>query len=497
MEWANLSSKPKQQMHTETMKAAFRQSKRSGDLMLISRRAATLGGLGLLTGAAMPGALWAQTDAGFATAVDAYVYGYPLITMEITRRVLTNVAQQVGTRGPMGSIIKLRHYPDSSFRDVTAPNADTLYTTSFFDVGDEPWVLTQPDMKDRYFLLPLLSGWTDVFEVPGARTSGGGAKRFLISGPGWKGHVPTGMVHLKSPTAMVWLLGRIYCTGTPEDYAAVHALQDQFGLQPLSSWGKSWSASPKVDPAIDMVTAVREQVNAMSATQYFTLLAELMKTNPPAAADAPALARFANIGLVSGKPFDARKLQADWDRSVPAAGFKAIMGHFTSDDLTVKNGWSFTTKTGLYGTNYLQRSLITAIGLGANRPQDAVYPTSVGPSAGVGYDGSNKYVMHFPAGHLPPVSGFWSLTMYDEGMFFVPNPIDRYSMSMRTNPKLEADGSLKIYVQNTSPGADREANWLPAPPGKFNLMMRLYWPKEAPPSIIDGSWTIPPVIRAG
>jgi hypothetical protein len=436
----------------------------------------------------------------FAIASDAYIYGYPLVTMEMTRRIVTNVAEQVGTRGPMGTIIKLREYPNAAFRDVTAPNADTLYTTSFFDVGDEPWVLDTPDMGDRYFLLPFLSGWTDVFQVPGTRTTGGKARTFLITGPGWSGTVPDGMMQLKSPTALVWLLGRIYCTGTPEDYAAVHALQDKFKLQPLSSWGKPWTApAGKVDSSIDMKTPVRDQVNALSAVDYFTLLAELLKRNPPASADAPALKRFERIGLVAGKSFDPQFVDKGWERRLPEFSYHRIMAQFLSrnGDMTRQNGWAFTTKAGVYGTNYIQRALVTAIGLGANRPQDAIYPTSLKPSLVENYDGSKKYELRFAKGEMPPVRGFWSLTMYDENLFFVENPINRYSMSLRTNPKYEKDGSLVISIQNDSPGADKEANWLPAPKGKFHLMLRLYWPDESHPSIIDGSWTIPQVKKVG
>lgn len=435
----------------------------------------------------------------FAIASDAYVYGYPLVTMEMTRRIITNVVQPAGTRGPMGHMIKLRSYPDATFRDVTAPNADTLYTTSFFDVGDEPYVLSIPDMKGRYFLLPFLSGWTDVFQVPGSRTTGTGAQTFLISGPNWSGAVPAGMSQLRSPTSIVWLLGRIYCTGTPEDYKEVHALQDQFRLQPLSTLGKPYTPpAGKVDPSIDMKTAVRDQVNNMSTVEYFTLLAELMKRNPPAAADAPALERFKRIGLEAGKSFDPQFLSGRLDRRVPEVSKGRILAHFmTRDgDMSRINGWSYTTKAGVYGTSYLQRALVTYIGLGANRPQDAVYPTSLRPSLLESYNGANKYVLRFAKGQMPPVKGFWSLTMYDENMFFVANPINRYSMSIRTNPKFDPDGSLPIYIQNESPGADKEANWLPAPKGKFTLMMRLYWPDENHPSIIDGSWTIPPVAKA-
>ena len=476
--------------------------------MTISRRALMLGGAALATAATAHDALaWdgpiydlIEGTEDFAIASDAYVFGYPLVTMEMTSRVMTNVVKPEGSRAPMGTLIRLRAYPDASFRDVTAPNADTLYTTAFLDVGDEPWVVSVPDMKDRYFLLPFLNGWTEVFQVPGSRTTGSGAKTYLVTGPGWSGKVPDGMVQIKSSTSIVWMLGRIYCSGTPEDYAAVHALQDQFKLFPLSALGKDYAPpAGKIDPAIDMKTSVRDQVNALSAADYFTLLAELMKRNPPAAKDAPALERFKQVDLVPRQNFDAKAMDTRWAKRLPQLSYDRIMLHFKHSDGDIQdiNGWGYTTKTGTYGTDYLQRALITAIGLGANRPQDAVYPTSLKDKDGAEYSGANKYELRFAPGQLPPVKGFWSLTMYDAGMFFVANPIDRYSMSMRTDPKLEADGSLVIYVQNESPGADKQANWLPAPKDRFNLMLRLYWPDENDPSILNGSWVIPAVTKVG
>jgi hypothetical protein len=435
----------------------------------------------------------------FWLATDAYIYGYPLVTMEMTRRVITNAAKVEGTHGPMGQIVKLRQYPDASFHDVTAPNADTLYTMAFFDVGKEPWVFSLPDMKDRYALFPMLDGWTNVFQVPGKRTTGTGAQTYAITGPGWSGTLPAGMKQYKSPTSLVWLLGRIYCTGTPEDYAAVHALQDQCKLVPLSAWGKEYTPPPgKVDPSIDMKTAVRDQVNRMDAVEYFTLLAQLMKANPPSAADAEEVARYAGIGLVPGRDFDASKLKADFAKRIPGIAFDRIMLQFkVGKDIHNINGWMYDSVTGVYGTDYLNRAFITAIGLGANRIQDAVYPTSLKDEHGSDYNGANKYVMHFPKGQLPPTQGFWSITMYDAGYFFVANPINRYSISARQNLKANADGSVDLHIQNQSPGADRESNWLPAPAGKFILMLRMYWPDETPPSIIDGSWKPPAARKVG
>lgn len=435
----------------------------------------------------------------FWLATDAYVYGYPLVTMEMTHRVMTNVARPEGNRAPTGQLIKARHYPDASFRDVTAPNADTLYTTAWVDVGKEPWVLSIPDMKDRYFLFPMLDGWTNVFQVPGKRTTGTGAQTYAITGPGWTGTLPSGVTEYKSPTSLVWILGRIYCTGTPEDYAAVHAAQDQVKLVPLSSYGKAYTPpAGVVDPAIDMKTAVREQVNRMDAVEYFTLLAQLMKTNPPAPEDAAELAKFAKIGLVPGKDFDATKLNADFVKRIPQVANDRIMLQFKiNDDVKHLNGWNYTTKTGLYGTDYKMRALVTAIGLGANRPQDAVYPTSLKDSDDRTYDGANKYVMHFNKGQLPPAKGFWSLTMYDGQYFFVNNPLNRYSISARQDLQSNPDGSVDLYVQNESPGANKESNWLPAPKGKFILMLRLYWPDDRDPSIINGTWRPPAIAEVG
>jgi hypothetical protein len=471
--------------------------------MNITRRTATIAGLSLLAGTA-PSAVtkadWDELNLGegledFWLATDAYIYGYPLITMEMTRRVMTNVAKPEGKHAPMGEFARLREYPNASFRNVTAPNADTLYTLAWIAVDAEPWVLSIPDMKDRYYLFPMLDGWTTVFQVPGTRTTGTGAQTYAITGPGWNGTIPAGVKEYKSPTNMIWILGRIYCTGTPEDYKAVHELQDQCKLVPLSAYGKPYTPPEgKVDPSVDMKTAVRDQVNRMDAKEYFALLAQLMKTNPPSPADAPALAKYAKIGLVPGKDFDASKLRADFAKRIPEIAFDRIMLQFKiNKDVKDINGWGYTTKTGLYGTDYLMRALVTAIGFGANRPQDAVYPISMKDAEDRAYDGADKYVMRFAKGELPPVKGFWSVTMYDPQYFFVANPINRYSISPRQNLKSNPDGSVELYIQKDTPGADKESNWLPAPAGKFVLILRMYWPDETEPSILDGTWTPPPV----
>lgn len=431
-----------------------------------------------------------------AIATDAYIYGYPLVTMEMTRRVLTNTVAPESKSAPMGQFARMRAYPTASDHEVTAPNADTLYTMAWLDVSKEPYILGIPDAHGRYYLVPMLDGWTTVFEDPGKRTTGTGPQQYAITGPGWKGDLPAGVKQYKSPTAIVWILGRIYCKGTPQDYKAVHEMQDKMSLVPLSSYGKSYTPPPgQVDRGVDMKTAVRDQVNAMGAAAYFKLLAALMKDNPPAEGDAPMLARMAKIGLVAGQDFDSGKLDpavAQALADAPGAAQTRIAAYMVHTGRIV-NGWVIPLKTGIYGTDYLDRAAITWYGLGANRPQDAIYPTSQADADGKPYDGANRYVMHFDKGQTPPVDGFWSLTMYDAQYFFYPNHLNRYTLSARNALKHNADGSVDLYVQHESPGKMKESNWLPAPAARFVLMLRLYWPKENPPSIIDGTWNPPPV----
>ena len=228
---------------------------------------------------------------------------------------------------------------------------------------------------------------------------------------------------------------------------------------------------------------------------FFKLLAELMKRNPPAAADAPAMARYAALGLVAGRDLDVGRLTAvPGLQDVPRRAIERIMAHFPAGGENL-NGWQFFKPAGRYGTNYLQRALITRLGLGCNLLEDAVYPTALKDSRGAPFDGAHRYVMRFAQGHLPPVRGFWSLTMYDAQYFFVANSLDRYTLSARNELKADADGTVPLYIQAANPGQDKEANWLPAPTGPFVLMMRMYWPKEHAPSILDGTWRPPAVER--
>ena len=415
--------------------------------------------------------------------------------MEMTRRVMTNADKPENHKAPMGQFINLRTYPDSSFKDVAAPNADTLYSTAWLNLSKEPYILHVPNEHGRYYLMPMLSAWTDVFASPGTRTTGTRSRDFAITGPNWKGKLPYGVKQLKSPTNLVWILGRTYSSGTPEDYAVVHAIQLQYKLTPLSFYGKSYKPPlSTVDKSLDMTTPVRDQVNKMSAAEFFNTLAVLMKDNPPSPADAEILAKFKKIGLQPGQRFDLTQHDADFVKGLEEAVKKGQNAIKTkeNDFGETKNGWKFSLKLGNYGSDYLQRALVAAAGLGANLPEDAIYPTTKVDHSAKPLNGKeNKYVIHFAKGQMPPVNGFWSLTLYDDQFFFSDNRLSRYNLSQRDSLKPNADGSVDIYIQHESPYDNKESNWLPAPKENFILMFRFYWPKK---EILDGTW-LPPVVQ--
>jgi hypothetical protein len=435
-------------------------------------------------------------------ATEAYLFGYPLVTTDMTRRVMTNAREPEGMRAPMGQFARTRTFPLASNHEVSVPNADTLYAIVWLDVSREPWVLSVPDTRDRYALFPILDGWTTVFGMLGKRTTGTGPQTCVITGPNWKGRLPSGLKEYKSSTSIVRVLGRIYCTGTPEDYAAVHAIQDQCSAVPFSSYGKPYTPSKgQVDPDLDMTRPVREQVNGLSVADYFNRLALLMKDNPPAHADKQIVKRMARLGIGPGEPFAIAKLSPAVIQvleGVPRAAVGRLIAWSKAGnkggDWNLQNGWGWTLKTGAYGTDYTQRALIAAIALGANRPEDTIAATSTVDETGQSYSGNGRYVMHFAPGQAPSANGSWSLTMYDSDCFFADNPLGRYALRARDQLTINPDGSLDLYIQQYPPGADREPNWLPTPDGKFILMLRFYWPKE---SLLNGSWKIPPVKRVG
>ena len=430
-----------------------------------------------------------------AIGIEAYLYFYPLVTMDITRKQLTNVERAEGISAPMNTFANIPAYPTADMKVVVRPNFDTLYSSGWLDLTREPVVASVPDTGGRYYLFPMLDMWTDVFASPGWRTTGTQAANFLVTPPGWTGSVPDGMQQIKAPTPYVWIIGRTKTDGPP-DYDAVRKIQAGYKITPLSRWGKTAEAvNASVDPSVDMKTPPKIQVDTIPADKYFAYAADLLKLHPPHITDEPIIARMKRIGIEAGKSFDMGKMDPAVKQAVAKtpADAQALMKWKVPTLARVVNYWSMNTDTmGVYGNYYLKRAMVTQIGLGANLPEDAIYPFNLGDETGQSLTGANKYVLHFDKSQLPPVGGFWSVTLYDSEGFQVANTLNRFAVSSWMPFKYNADGSLDLYFQNESPGAGKEANWLPAPKGAFTLTMRLYAPKE---DALTGKWNPPPVTK--
>jgi hypothetical protein len=431
-----------------------------------------------------------------AIAVDAYLYLYSLVTMDIGRKQFTNIEPgKIVGRGPMNMFVNIPAYPTASMREVVRPNFDTLYSLAWLDLTKEPLVISVPNTGGRYYLLPMLDMWTDVFASPGWRTTGTQAANFLVTPPGWTGSVPDNFTRIAASTPYVWVIGRTKTDGPP-DYEAVHKIQAGFHVTPLSEWGKPPKpVEVKIDPNVDMKTPPKIQVDTMPADKYFAYAAELLKLQPPHFTDEPILARMKRIGIEPGKSFDIAKVDAVVRKGIEGAPPVAqnLMEWKVLTIARVANHWSMNTDTmGVYGNYYLKRAIVTQLGLGANLPEDAIYPLNLGDETGRPLDGNSKYTITFEKGATPPVEAFWSITLYDSQGFQVPNNLNRFAVSSWMPFKYDPDGSLRLYFQNENPGKDKEANWLPAPKGPFNLTMRLYAPKS---EALTGKWNPPPVMK--
>lgn len=425
---------------------------------------------------------------------EAYLYGYPLVMMETTR---VHSAKYIG---PENQLRLVRQFPSAQFKDVVRPNVDTLYTTAFISMKEGPWVFEMPANDQRYELMPFMDAWTHVFASPGSRTTGNRGATYLLVGPQWMGEVPKGMSLLKSPTDMVWLIGRTQTNGTV-DFATVHALQNRLRLTKLHGLSETpsansdsqklaipvWQASSA--PAIPPVA----QMKAMSTPAFFNQLMQLMVSNPPAAEDAPLLARLAQLGIRPGQAVNLNGLQqmsfslGRWianQRVMKALNTKAQDGSWSVPPLNL----------GQYGTDYNTRAAVAMVGLGANLPEDALYPNTALDHEGKPLNGHHRYRVHFAANALPPVKAFWSITAYGADEFLIDNPMQRFALGDRDPLVFNADGSLDLWVQATPPDQkEAAANWLPVQAGTpFLLNARLYWPEA---KALNGQWKMPVVER--
>ena len=420
---------------------------------------------------------------------EAALYFYPLVTMDITR--LQAINAPAGTKpgfGPPNEFHHFRAFPTADFRNVVRPNFDTLYSSAFLDLTAGPVILHTPDTDDRYYMLPLIDMWTDVFANPGKRTTGTDAKDFVVTGPGYTGELPDGLPVIAAPTPYVWIIGRTQTNG-PADYDAVHKVQDGYSITPVGE-----APNHVVDPEYDTTTEPLKLVNNMSTADFFTYAADLLAVNPPHPTDFSQLARIANLGIVAGESFDASRFSAEELAEIDAGRAGALQDMLAALNTLGTNidGWTtFTETMGVYGNYYFKRAVVTLIGLGANPAEDAVYPLLTADAGGNPVAGENDYVIHFDADKLPPAYAFWSVTMYDAEGFQVANELDRFAIGDRDPLTYNADGSLDLYLQHTNPGPERESNWLPAPLGPLGITMRLYAPKR---EVLDGRWH-PPAVR--
>lgn len=438
-------------------------------------------------------------------AASAYTFAYPLVLVDVTRRTDLERRAQAGAPGA-NHFAHAQAFPDDRSRIVIRPNADTLYSIAWLDLSHEPILLHVPDTHGRYYVMQLLDAWTETFAMPGKRTHGTDARWFGIAGPGWKGTLPPDVERIDAPTNTVWLIGRTQVNGVA-DYSEVHAIQAGYALMPLSQYanGSSPSAAsaapaptraPASSPGANRTEPPPMQVQRMDAREFFQTVADLLETNPPHPQDAPLVKQLARVGILPGKVFNPELFgvegQKAFEQGVKMAADRFAALGFQSGIGEKINGWSagFSEAIGRYGIHYDARAAAARFGLGVLPPEEAAYFSCCQTDAERSLSGEHAYTLHFSAAELPPVRAFWSLTLYGEDGYFVSNAIHRFAIGDRDALKFNADGSLDLFVQHDAPGADRGGNWLPAPDGKFNLSLRLYWPSE---EVARRRWKPPPV----
>ncbi|HET8861663.1 MAG TPA: DUF1254 domain-containing protein [Solirubrobacterales bacterium] len=424
---------------------------------------------------------------------DAFVFGFPLLLMTATMRQATGVEPVANGEG-FNRFAHLRHFVDPAAKTIVAANVDTLYSLTWLDLSDEPALLKLPDTGGRSYLMPLLDAWTNVFASLDPHTIGSDGGTLAITGPDWTGEIPAGARRIEAPTNNAWGIFHLHAHNR-QDLDASRAIQGQLELEPMSAQGSTVPAplpEGRGDSALDPLPPAHRRVMEMDASQFLAELAAQMRINPPAAIDLPMLERLAAIELLPGCPFDWSAL-SEATRESLAIGLeegKELVSMPSAPE--AGRGWQVLhTGAGSYGTDYLRRAHIANFALGINRPEDAIFPLNTTDEDGNQLTGSNRYLLRFEHGAIPPVDGIWSLGVYDMDQLFVSNPIDRYALGSRDELELASDGSLEIVIQH-QPTDRCHPNWLPAPEGDFYLMLHLYKPSE---SILEGTWAAPPIQR--
>ena len=441
---------------------------------------------------------WVREQAAYVFGMYAYAYGFPLVMMDVTRQVMTAAPCSGEYAAPINQFHRLRGFVDPDFKNVVRISWNSLWSTAFVDLDAEPVVFSHPATNGRYLVAQIMDMWTDNFASIGTRTTGKESGHCLIAGPRWHGTPPTGIeaVH-RCGTRYAWVLVQIAAADS-RDFPEIHALQDELTITPLSAWGTGYTppAEVSVDPAADTTAIPFDQVRLMDGPTFFQRLAVALKDNPPRPADRPMLRRLKMIGLDPWQDFNADRVDPATAKGLTRAARKVWgMLEWAPYQMKTVNGWLLPLNLGRYGTDYNTRAFVAYVGLGALWCDDAVYPSAFVDGDGKPLDGARAYRLHFEKdGLFPSHSGVWSISVYREN-FYVHNPIGRYGITSGMPLYYNPDGSLDVYIQARSPGPDREANWLPCPPGgPFNVTVRVYQPKQ---EMLDGPAENHLVVRAG
>jgi hypothetical protein len=432
-----------------------------------------------------------------AIAKEAYIYGYPMVDGYRVQYAYFVDRQSPDYKGPWNQIHNIPRVFGPEDKVIVSPNSDTPYSMLGMDLRTEPVVLTVPQIEEnRYFSIQLIDLYTFNFDYIGSRSTGNDGGSFLIVGPNWEGTMPQGVKKLfRSETELVLGVYRTQLVN-PGDLDNVKKVQSGYKVQTLSEFlGQS---APKAAPVIDFIKPLTPETQKTSP-EFFNILSFILQFCPTNSSEQELIARFARIGVGAGKTLEADKLSPEMKTAIQQgmadawteyADFKknrVDTGQVASEDM-------FSSREYLKN-NYLYRMAAGVIGLYANSKQEAMYPLLTVDSDKQLLFGANRYTLRFAASKLPPVNAFWSLTMYElPQSLLVANPINRYLINSPMLPQLkrDPDGGLTLFIQNESPGKDKEANWLPAPKGPFWMALRLYWPKQ---EALDGKWTAPAAER--
>lgn len=429
------------------------------------------------------------------TVEEAYLYAYPLVLLDVIKDMATNTVEATEVRAPVNQLFHARNLATPQMVSLTRPNVDTLYSQAYLDLTEEPVLFFKP-RTERYCTVQAFDGYSNTPFILGTDSLGGDDETvYAFCGPFWDGDLPAGVVPVCMPTNFVWLLIRTKCFGAT-DVKNVHAVQDAMGTCPLSAWdtrraGFYRPLRGSYDPARDYVPL--DHVANMSVQEYFDRFNRLALGNPGADTDAPALARFAELGIGAGLSFNLQGLGED------AALSTAYLPHLIDRaysskhaHVTPSNGWMFMDKSvGHFGTDYAFRAVV-AYGGFANPVTMAVYPSMVTDENGALLQGDQNYVLHFEPNMTPPhaTNGWWSLTAYTDEGHLVENELGRYNLGEVDDLPFNEDGSLDLLIQAENPGGEKERAWIPICKGAFSLTMRIYLPDD---DVLSFAWQMPPL----